>query len=543
MTGRAADLAATVGTSTVLLLSWCVLLYAVAMAGIQTVVLVVAAARIPRALARETRSSLDDIFAHPATPGVSAIVPARNERAGIVDAVRSLMALRYPALEIVVVDDGSDDGTAEVLIEMFGLVPSQRGALRDVPVRGEILSVFAQPHGPLVLVRKRGVGRKADALNAGVRYATHPLLCMVDGDSVLEPDALLRATLPLIEDPDVAAVGGVVRPANGLVIERGEVAQATAPRSWLARIQVVEYLRAFLMARVAFTGANGVLIVAGAFGVFRTDLVAELGGLDVTSVAEDAELVATLHHRLRAQGRPCRVVIVPRPVCWSEVPENHRDLGQQRRRWAAGLASVLIRHRGAMLRPRFGTFGLLILPYFLVFELLAPFVEVMGWVVVPLGWILGVTDLPFTVAYVLASLGFGVMVSTGALIADEIAFHRYARVADVLALLAAAVLENLGVRQLICVHRIRGTVGELLRREISWGHHRRTGFAVREGGGPRPVRASRPPRPRTAGHDAAAGAPGGAERHGPRGQTSRTPSSRSRASTSGSSNHLPPSAR
>ncbi len=467
-------------TAAVVGFNYFVLGYALALNGIQLVLLSVATVAVPRILGRERATSLDDVYAHPGTPGVSILVPAYNEAAGIIEAVQSLLRLRYPSFELVVVDDGSTDDTFGLLQREFGLVPVDRVVEASVPTQGAVTSVYIQASGgPLVVVRKVNAQRRSDALNAAINVARHDYICMIDGDCVLEPDALLHTVKPFLDNPStVVGVGGVIRPANGAGVRRGQVTALACPRSLVARIQVVEYLRAFLVGRVGWTQLQGVLIISGAFGVFRRATVVELGGLSSVSLGEDAELVATLHHRLRRLGADYRLVVVPQPVCWTEVPETLLALGRQRRRWSTGLAQVLMSHRGALFNPRYGRFGLVVLPYYLCFELLSPVVEIAGLIAVPLALALGLIDPVFAMVILLASVGFGLLLSLAAIVVEEVAFHRHDRLRDLGRLVLAAALENIGFRQLHAWWRLRGLLDAMSGREIAWGTLPRTGFTT-----------------------------------------------------------------
>jgi cellulose synthase/poly-beta-1,6-N-acetylglucosamine synthase-like glycosyltransferase len=301
---------------------------------------------------------------------------------------------------------------------------------------------------------------------------------MVDADSLLEADALLRVARPFVEDPaNVVAAGGVIRAANGAVTDRGSVIEPRLSPKWLVRIQSVEYLRSFLLGRTGWADAQALLIISGAFGLFRRDLVVEIGGLDAASLAEDAELVVTLQEHLRRARRPHRVVFVPEPVCWTEVPETVAVLGRQRKRWSHGLAQLLWKHRSMIGNPRYGTVGLLALPFFLLFELLGPLVELLGLVSVVLAAWLGILDGRTALVMVGLALAVGTLLSTTAVAVEEFTYHRYRRGRDLLALLAAGLVENLGYRQLHAWFRLRGLVAALLRRTPAWTPMPRTGFS------------------------------------------------------------------
>jgi cellulose synthase/poly-beta-1,6-N-acetylglucosamine synthase-like glycosyltransferase len=302
---------------------------------------------------------------------------------------------------------------------------------------------------------------------------------MVDADSLLEADALLRVARPFVEDPaHVVAAGGVIRAANGAVTDRGSVLEPRLSPRWLVRIQAVEYLRSFLLGRTGWADAQALLIISGAFGLFRRDLVVEIGGLDERSLAEDAELVVTLQEHLRRQRRPHRVVFVPEPVCWTEVPETVSVLGRQRKRWSHGLGQLLWKHRTMIGNPRYGTVGLLALPFFLLFELLGPVVELLGLSSVAAAAFLGILDGRTALVMVGLALAVGTLLSTTAVAVEEFTYARYRRGRDLLALLAAGALENLGYRQLHAWFRLRGLIAALLRRTPVWTAMPRTGFTT-----------------------------------------------------------------
>jgi cellulose synthase/poly-beta-1,6-N-acetylglucosamine synthase-like glycosyltransferase len=462
---------------------WVVLGYFVAINTSYLVLMVVAAAEFVRHRRRLPFAGTDDTFTSQLTPAVSILIPAHNERAGIVSAAHAVLSLRYPKFETIVIDDGSTDDTFEQLRLEFDLVAVPKVVPTDVPVRGEVQSVHVPRagHGGLLVVRK-SKGGKADALNVGLNLATSPLVCMVDADSLLDPDALLLVAKPFADDPNrVVATGGEVRIANGCTVLAGRVIDARMSPNWLCRIQVVEYLRAFLLGRTGWSRLGGLLVISGAFGLFRRDLVVEVGGLAPDCIGEDADLVVRLHRHLRDRGQPYRVVFVTEPVSWSEAPSGWSVLARQRRRWHRGLTEILIRHRPMLANPRYGRIGLLALPYYLVFELLAPVVELSGVVLVPLGLVAGAVDIDFVWHFLLVAYCYAILISLIAVAAEELSFHRYRRWHDLAVILAAAVLENIGYRQLTALWRIQGAWAGLRRHAPVWGQMTRAGVGVKSG--------------------------------------------------------------
>jgi len=437
----------------------------------------------------------EDTFGSALTPPVSVLMPAYNERAGIVEAVHAMSSLRYPEYEVVVIDDGSTDGTLEALQEAFDLVEIPRVVPEEVPSRGSVESVYVSGRGArnLVVVRKTN-GGKSDALNTGINVARNPLVCMVDADSVLDPDALLHVTKPFADDPErVVATGGVIRAANGCVVRAGRIVEVRMPTRWLPRIQVVEYLRAFLIGRSGWSRAGGLLIISGAFGLFRRDLLLEVGGMTHDCIGEDAELVVRLHRHLADQRRDRRIVFVAEPVAWTEVPETRAVLGKQRRRWARGLAEILVRHRRMVLNPRYGVIGMLALPWFVLFEVLSGFVELLGLTYLVVVAVLKtlqtfgiaerlVVDTSMAVLLLAVSLGYSFLLTVVALAMEEFSFHRYRRRRDLVVALAAAALENLGYRHMTAWWRVVGTFQALRSTPPEWGTMTRTGFTTEPSG-------------------------------------------------------------
>jgi cellulose synthase/poly-beta-1,6-N-acetylglucosamine synthase-like glycosyltransferase len=420
----------------------------------------------------------DETYASPFTMPISVVVPAYNEEAGIVESVRALLGLRYPKFEVIVVDDGSADATFDELREAFDLVEVPFLVPAEVPVRRGARSVHVPrvSAAPLIVVRKEN-GGKTDSLNLGVNVAGHPLVCMVDADSILDPRALLIVAKPFSDDPaHVVATGGVVRIANGCTTVAGRVVDARIPDTWLPRIQVVEYLRAFLLGRAGWSRLGCLTVISGAFGLFRRDLLVELGGLDHDCVGEDAELVVRVHRRMRELDRAYRVVFVAEPICWSEGPTTLRVLARQRRRWHRGLTEILLKHWRLIGNPRYGRIGLVALPYLVLFELLAPIVELSGLVLVPVSFAFGVVDLAFALLFLLIAYGYAMLVDMVAITADEYFYHPYRRWRDIGAMMLAGLAENIGYRQLTAWWRIRGTWSALRRSEQVWGAMSRRGF-------------------------------------------------------------------
>lgn len=452
-----------------------VLVFFLVFAGWHSLLLVLAGIETSRYSRRLEGTSLRRTIRSPLAPPVSILVPAYNESLGIVDSIRSLLALEYPTHELVVVNDGSTDDTLAQVVAAFELRRVERPTppyLEHAKVRG-----VYEPAGRLnlIVIDKENAG-KADALNAAINFSRYPLVCAIDADSILEQDALVKAVLPFVDDPQrVVATGGVVRIANGCIIERGRVAEACLPSAALPMLQVVEYLRAFFAARIGWSALNGLLIVSGAFGIFRKDVTIEAGGYRTDTVGEDMELVVRLHRTLREQRLPYRIVYVADPVCWTEAPESMRVLRRQRRRWQRGTLETLLIHRRMLLNPRYGTAGLLALPALLLFEVLGPLVELTGYAVVASGAALGVIDGTTLLLFLAVSVLFGLFLSIGSIALEDLSYGRHPGWDDLGRVLLFAVFENAGYRQLNHLWRLEG-FWQLLRGG-EWGAMERRGLA------------------------------------------------------------------
>ena len=435
-----------------------------------------------RAAALVHGSDLRALMQSPLMPPVSVIVPAFNEEANVVETVQSLLQLRYPRLEVLVVNDGSTDGTLACLVERFGLKPVSRGYEQGVPCQ-PIRAVYESRRYPELVVVDKENGGKGDALNAGINVSRYPLFCGIDGDSVLEADALLRVALPFHHHPEtMVAAGGTVRIANGSELRAGRIVDVALSRALLPRIQVVEYLRAFLFGRMGWSALGGLLIISGAFGVFEKRAVIEAGGYATDSVGEDMELVVRLHRSLREKKRRYRIGFVPEPVCWTEAPESLSVLRRQRMRWQRGLIDSLLRHRCMLLNPHYGSVGMIAMPCYVAFEMLGPVVETLGYVAVPVCYALGILDLAILEAFFATAVLYSIVISVVSVLLDDLAFRRYRGIGQLVSLASAALIEATLFRPLSSWWRL-AAFWQHFRRDLSWGQMERRGLAGTASGG------------------------------------------------------------
>ena len=453
---------------------WFVLVYFVAVNARYLMLFISAMLEVREHKASEWYEPEAKMLSSELAPRVSILAPAYNEETTVTQSVRALLTLSYPNLEVVLVNDGSTDGTLKTLTEAFSLQPIHnifRRQIETQPTHG----LFRSREFPNLVVVDKANGGKADALNAGLNLCSGELVCSIDADTLIEPDALLRMVRPFLRSDDVAAGGGTIRVANGSRVDAGRVVDARAPRNPIAGFQVIEYLRAFLFGRLGWNRSGGNLIISGAFGLFRRDAMIGVGGYLHDTVGEDMELVARLRTKGLEEGGPHKVEFVADPVAWTEVPESVAALGRQRDRWHRGLADVVWRYRRLFFNPRYGSLGLVVYPYFALIELVAPIVEVLGLLLLPIGLWTGALDVQFAILFLLVAYGFALVLTVATLLMEEWTFHRYEEPVDLLILIAWTILEPFGYRQMTLFWRIRGLF-KYLRGRRDWGVMLRQGF-------------------------------------------------------------------
>jgi cellulose synthase/poly-beta-1,6-N-acetylglucosamine synthase-like glycosyltransferase len=416
-------------------------------------------------------------FTSPFYPGIGIVVPAYNEEATIVESIRSMLSLNYPELEIVVVNDGSTDETLDRLIATFELERVDADVPFDVPA-AEIHDVYRSMTYEELLVVDKDNGGKSDALNAGLWLTEMPLFCAVDSDTIIDRDALLSLARPFLEEPTTAvASGGVIRVANACTIEKGIVKRVALPKTGLAGLQVMEYLRAFYSGRLGLNRINGLILISGAFGLFQTDVVREIGGYRRDTITEDFDIIVRLHRHLTEQSREYSVDFIPEPVAWTEVPSTRRVLGRQRRRWYRGMVETVVTHWRMLFNPRYGRVGTIVMPFFVAAEAIGPLVEGLGYVLLPLAWYFGLLNIEFFLVFLVLTTGFGIFLSWFGVFSEVWSFNRYDSPWQILRLLFYGVLENFGYRQWKVLVAWYGLV-EYLRGVESWGAMERTGFST-----------------------------------------------------------------
>jgi cellulose synthase/poly-beta-1,6-N-acetylglucosamine synthase-like glycosyltransferase len=444
-------------------------------------------------------------------PRVTLLVPAYNEEVTICDSINSLLRLRYPSFEIVICNDGSKDKTVDVLLRQFHFVRTELDyddQLASAKIKG-----FYEVRGPLpeglkrlVLIDKEN-GGKADALNAAINVAQGEFVTSMDADSLLTPDALLLAARPIVDDREgIVAVGVQVGISNGSLVEDGRVVEMRLPKAWIARFQIVEYMRSFAQGRVAFAELGSLLVLSGVFALMRRDLVVAIGGFltktmrakvgieycgaGAHTVCEDMEIVVRLHRYLLDKKLPGKITILPFATAWTEAPENYKDIGKQRSRWYRGLLEVLNYHRSMIGNPRYRQIGLFSLPYQVVFEAAAPLIECAGYIILLATLVLGVLSLKSLLTFLALASAINLCLSALSVMlciysersagagGAGLALFKYERLRDVLVLLGAGFISNFGYRQYLVAWQLKG-LWDFLKGKQGWDKFARKGFAPR----------------------------------------------------------------
>lgn len=407
-------------------------------------------------------------------PPISLLVPAHNEETNIVKNIEALLQLDYPEFELIVINDGSTDNTHEYIVKAFGLYQIEYTMKQSIPIK-EVHGVYYNPKYPRLLYVDKENGGKSDALNTGINLSVYPLFACLDADSRIEHDALLKLAAEFIKDSKTIVAGGLVRIANGSVIEKGRLEQFNMPERAVEKFQIVEYFRAFLAGRVSWGMTNSLLIVSGAFGIFNKQAVIDCGGYQTKTIGEDMEIVVRLHEYMHKRKRKYRVVMCEDAVCWTQGPMTIHDLRSQRRRWQIGLMDSLLKHKKMILNPRYGAVGLLSVPYSWIFELLGAPIETLGYIIIPIALFLGLLNFKFFLLYLALAICLGIILSLGGLILEQKVRNSHITVRQCFQLTLYAVLENFGYRQCITLFRTESMLRYRSLRK-SWGRIQRKEF-------------------------------------------------------------------
>jgi biofilm PGA synthesis N-glycosyltransferase PgaC len=415
-------------------------------------------------------------------PSISILAPAYNEAATVIENVRSLLSIHYTNLEVIIINDGSKDDSLQKLIPAYDLYKVDFFVNEQISTK-KIRGIYKSRnhiYRKLIVVDKEN-GGKADALNVGVNVAKNDYIVCIDVDCILEQDALLKLAKPFLENPGqrVIATGGVIRIANSCEIEGGRLIKINLPREFLPRVQTLEYIRAFLLGRMAWSRLNGLLLISGAFGAFDREIVIKCGGYDHKTVGEDMELVVRMRRYMEELNIPYKVAFIPDPLCWTEAPTTFKILGRQRNRWTRGTIETLRMHKVMFFNPRYGLLGMLSYPYWFFFEFLAPIIEFVGMFGFVMFSIFGLVNWTFFLTLIAFIYSFGFLYSVFAILMEVLTYNQYKRRKDILNLILTAFLEPLIFHPFVVWSSIKGNI-DLLRKKNAWGEMTRQGFATQK---------------------------------------------------------------
>lgn len=412
-------------------------------------------------------------------PPLSILAPAYNEGATIIENVKSLLATHYGRFEVIVINDGSKDDTLQKLIPVYELVQADVQYITRLPTRN-VRAVYRSlnPIYKRLIVVDKENGGKADALNVGINIASNDIVVCIDVDCVLEQDAMLKLIRPFLETEDrrVIATGGVVRIANSCEVRDGKIVRVHLPKEFLPRMQTLEYIRAFLLGRMAWSRIDGLLLISGAFGAFDREIAINAGGYDHGTVGEDMELVVRMRRYMEERKLPYKVAYIPDPLCWTEAPNSFRILGRQRNRWTRGTIETLKIHRTLFFNRKYGTIGMLSYPYWFFFEFMAPLIEFVGFVGFAVFAALGLVDWKFVIGLFLFVYSFSVLYSVFAILMEVLTYNQYKKRQEVFKLLISAMVEPFLFHPFVVWSAVQGNI-DLLRRKNSWGVMTRQGFS------------------------------------------------------------------
>jgi len=455
-----------------------ILIYSVSLLLFYLLIVVYSIAEIKLYIRKSSFTDYNLLASSVYAPSVSLLAPAYNEAANIIENVRSLLAVHYNNIELIVINDGSKDDSLQKLIEAYQLVKVPflvNEKIKTKPIRGIYKSRNSLYH-KLIVVDKVN-GGKADALNTGINVASNKYLVCIDVDCILEQDAMLKLIKPFLEETNkqVIATGGVIRIANSCEVVNGKLVKVHLPKQLLPRMQTLEYIRAFLLGRMAWSRMNGLLIISGAFGAFDREIAIKAGGYNHATVGEDMELIVRMRRYMHENKIPYKVSFIPDPLCWTEAPASYKILGRQRNRWTRGTIETLQIHKKMFFNRRFGILGILSYPYWVFYELLAPLIEFSGFVGLTIFAMAGYISWPFFLLLLAFILSFGFLYSVFAILIEVLTFNQYKRRTDIFKLILIAFAEPLFFHPFVVWSAVRGNL-DFIRKKKSWGEMTRQGF-------------------------------------------------------------------
>ncbi|MFA9188517.1 glycosyltransferase family 2 protein [Flavobacterium sp. FBOR7N2.3] len=422
-----------------------------------------------------------EILSSSISPSISIIAPAYNESLNIVENVRSLLSNHYVNYDVIIINDGSKDDTLEKLITAYDLIKVDyliNNQIATQPLRKGVFKSTNPAFEKLIVVDKEN-GGKADALNLGLNISTNKYVACIDVDCLLLEDSLQKMIKPFLETTDhkVIAAGGVIRIANSCIIKDGKLLDVNFPKNSIVRGQILEYIRAFLLGRMAWSKLNGLLVISGAFGLFDKKIALEVGGYDTKTVGEDMEIIVRMRRHMEEQKIKYKVAFIPDPLCWTEAPDNYKILISQRNRWTRGTIETLKKHRKIGFNPKYNSLGILSYPYWFFFERLAPILEVLGLLYFSLLVVTNNVVWEYAIVFLILAYLFTVLFSIITIITEELTYHQYTKRGMGLQLIKTAFTEPILNHPFILYAAIKGNFDYYFNKKIKWGEMTRKGMS------------------------------------------------------------------
>lgn len=349
--------------------------------------------------------------------------------------------------------------------------------LKTQPLREGVFKSTNPAFEKLIVIDKEN-GGKADALNMGLNISNSKYVACIDVDCLLLEDALQKMVKPFLEatDKKVVATGGVIRIANNSIIKDGKLMDVNLPKKLIEKAQILEYLRSFLLGRMAWSRLNGLLVISGAFGMFDKKIAIEVGGYDTSTVGEDMEIIVRMRRQLEEQHVNYKVAYIPDPLCWTEAPDNYKIFISQRNRWTRGTIEVLRKHRKIAFNANYRNLGLLSYPYWLIFERFAPVIEVIG--IIYFGILIALRELKwdYALAFFLLAYLFTILLSLGAIYSEDLTYHQYKKKNTGFKLIIISLLEPFVLHPFILYAAVRGNLDYFFNKKKKWGEMTRKGM-------------------------------------------------------------------
>lgn len=422
-----------------------------------------------------------EILSSSISPSISIIAPAYNESLNIVENVRSLLSNHYVNYDVIIVNDGSKDDSLEKLIAAYDLIKVDYLINNQIPTKPLRKGVFksTNPAFEKLIVVDKENGGKADALNFGLNISTHKYVACIDVDCLLLEDALQKMIKPFLESTDekVIAAGGVIRIANSCKIKDGKLLEINLPKNGIVRGQILEYLRAFLLGRMAWSKLNGLLVISGAFGLFDKKIAMEVGGYDTKTVGEDMEIIVRMRRHMEEKKVKYRVAYIPDPLCWTEAPDNYKIFISQRNRWTRGTIETLKKHRKIGFNREYNALGMISYPYWLLFERLAPIMETLGLIYFLILIFNGEVIWIYAISFLVVAYLFTVLFSIITIITEELTYHQYSKKGMGWQLIKTAFTEPFLNHPFILYAALKGNFDYYFNKKIKWGEMTRKGMS------------------------------------------------------------------